>query len=50
MDVYHIQYRMDKQCQPKFSAGKEATEQEYQVEFYFDDIAYPFYTGYGTHP
>lgn len=39
-----------KVSQPKFSAGKDATEQDYTVDFYFDDIAYPFYTGYGTHP
>ena len=39
-----------KVSQPKFSAGKDASEQDYTVDFYFDDIAYPFYTGYGTHP
>lgn len=36
--------------QPKFTAGKDAEAQEYSVDFYFDDIAYPFYTGFGTHP
>lgn len=40
---------VSKVSQPKFHAGKEAAEQDYTVSFIFDDISYPFYTGYKYH-